>query len=114
MANKTITFTYDGKDYVLEFTRRTVQELEADGFRPNLVEEMPATYVPMLFAGAFKAHHRFTKQEVINDIYSNFPNKTDLLATLGEMYSAPILALMDEPDKGKEEDGKNIEWRVVE
>lgn len=112
MANKKITFNYDGKDYTLEFTRRTVQEMEADGFRPTLVEEMPATYVPMLFAGAFKAHHRFTKQEVINEIYETFPNKTDLLAALGEMYSAPILALMDEPDP-EEKEGKNIVWEVV-
>ena len=29
---KQLIFTYDGKDYTLEFTRRTVAEMEKKGF----------------------------------------------------------------------------------
>lgn len=65
---KQIIFTYEGKDYTLEYTRRTVQQMEAEGFVGEDVEKRPMTLLPALFAGAFKAHHRFVKQEVIDKI----------------------------------------------
>ena len=66
---KQIIFTYEGKDYTLEYTRRTVQQMEAEGFVTEDVQRKPMTLLPALFAGAFKAHHRFVKQEMIDKIY---------------------------------------------
>lgn len=105
---KQITFTYDGKDYTLEFTRRTVQMLEDEGFDPREVESKPMSRLPQLFAGAFKAHHRFVSQDTIDEIYSTLPNKSALMSRLGEMYSEPLNALLEEPT----EEGK-VNWTVT-
>ena len=82
---KQIIFTYEGKDYTLEYTRRTVQQMEAEGFVGEDVEKRPMTLLPALFAGAFKAHHRFVKQEVIDKIFAAMPDKETLIGKLSEM-----------------------------
>jgi hypothetical protein len=103
---KQIIFTYEGKDYTLEYTRRTVQQMEAEGFVTEDVQRKPMTLLPALFAGAFKAHHRFVKQEVIDKIYAAMPDKDTLISKLVEMYNEPLESLMDEPDT----DQGNVEW----
>lgn len=103
---KQIIFTYEGKDYTLEYTRRTVQQMEAEGFVTEDVQRKPMTLLPALFAGAFKAHHRFVKQEMIDKIYAAMPDKDTLISKLVEMYNEPLESLMDEPDI----DQGNVEW----
>ena len=103
---KQIIFTYEGKDYTLEYTRRTVQQMEAEGFVGEDVEKRPMTLLPALFAGAFKAHHRFVKQEVIDKIFAAMTDKETLIGKLSEMYNEPIMSLLDEPD----EKTGNVEW----
>ena len=76
---KQIIFTYDDKEYTLEYTRRTIKQMEDEGFIAKDIEEKPMTLLPALFAGAFKAHHRFVKQDVIDQIYENMPNKEKLI-----------------------------------
>ena len=66
---KQLVFTYKDKEYTLEFTRRTVTEMEKKGFVAAEVEAKPMSTLPALFEGAFLAHHRFEKKEVIDDIY---------------------------------------------
>jgi hypothetical protein len=105
---KQIKFTYDGVDYTLEFTRATIQQMENEGFVIDDVDRKPMTMIPKLFAGAFREHHRFTKQETISAIYDAMPNKEKLLKTLGEMYNEPMLSLIDEPEKSS----KNVNWEV--
>ena len=61
---KQIVFTYEGKEYTLEFTWRTVKQMEDEGFVAQDIDRKPMTLLPALFAGAFKAHHRFVKQDV--------------------------------------------------
>ena len=103
---KTINFTYEGKDYTLEFTRRTIRQMEDEGFVARNIDDRPMTLLPALFAGAFKAHHRFVKQDTIDAIYANTPNKDKLIEKLAEMYNEPILSLMEEP----EDTAKNVDW----
>ena len=103
---KTINFTYEGKDYTLEFTRRTIRQMEDEGFVARNIDDRPMTLLPALFAGAFKAHHRFVKQETIDAIYANMPNKDKLIEKLAEMYNEPIISLMQEP----EDTAKNVDW----
>ena len=105
--NRTITFEYNGKEYTLEFTRKTVQEMDREGFKVQDVDTYPATMIPKLFAGAFKAHHRHLKQPVIDEIFDSISNRYELIEKLAEMYMEPIQALMDEPD---EDTGKNVDW----
>lgn len=106
---KQLTFTYDGKDYTLEFTRRTVAEMEKKGFIASDITDKPMTTLPALFAGAFLAHHRFVKEDIINDIYSKLTKKEDLIGKLAEMYNEPIMALVEEP----EEDKGNVNWTAT-
>lgn len=106
---KQLIFTYDGKDYTLEFTRRTVAEMEKKGFIASDTTEKPMTTLPALFAGAFLAHHRFVKEDIINDIYSKLTKKEDLIGKLAEMYNEPILALVEEPEKAE----GNLDWTAT-
>ena len=104
--SKQLNFSYNGIEYTLEFTRRTVEQMEREGFVAEDMETKPMLMLPTLFAGAFKAHHRFTKREVIDEIYSKMPNKPELISKLAEMYSEPIKALLDDPDESE----GNVNW----
>lgn len=104
--SKQINFEYKGIEYTLEFTRRTVEQMEREGFVADDVKIKPMTALPTLFAGAFKAHHRFVKREVIDEIYSFMTNKAELISKLAEMYNEPLLALIDEPA----ESSGNLTW----
>ena len=103
---KQLKFTYEDKDYTLEFTRRTVTEMEKKGFVAAEVENKPMSTLPTLFAGAFLAHHRFVKQEVIDAIFAKMTNKQELIGKLAEMYNEPIMALVDEPEEAE----GNVDW----
>lgn len=104
--SKQLNFKYNGTEYTLEFTRRTVEQMEREGFVADDVKVKPMTTLPTLFAGAFKANHRFVKREVIDEIYSKMTNKGELISKLAEMYNEPLLALLDEPVESSE----NLTW----
>jgi hypothetical protein len=103
---KQLRFTYNNKDYVLEFTRRSVEQMEKKGFVASDIETKPMTVLPTLWAGAFLANHRFVKPEIIEEMFSKMTNKLDLIGKLAEMYNEPIMALIDEP----EESEGNLDW----
>lgn len=106
---KQLKFTYNDTEYTLEFTRRTVAEMEKKGFVASEVEQKPMSTLPALFEGAFLAHHRFVKKDVIDDIFTHMTDKTGLIGKLAEMYNEPIMALVEEP-KGSE---GNVNWTVT-
>lgn len=99
---------YDGKEYTLEYTRKSIEIMERQGFNVNDISEKPMTTLPALFAGAFLAHHKWVKKDVIDEIYNRLENKQDLLQKLTEMYNEPIEALFEEP---KESEG-NVSWEA--
>ena len=104
--SKQLTFDYKGTKYTLEYTRRTVEQMEKAGFVAEEIQTKPMLLLPQLFAGAFLAHHRFVKADVIDEIYSKMTNKSELIGKLAEMYNEPILALIDEPAESSE----NLTW----
>ena len=106
---KQLIFTFEDKEYTLEYTRRTVAEMEKKGFIASDITDKPMTTLPALFAGAFLAHHRFVKEDVINNIYTKLTKKEDLIGKLAEMYNEPIMALVEEP----EEDTGNVNWTAT-
>lgn len=106
---KQLIFTYEGKEYTLEFTRRTVAEMEKRGFIASDITNKPMTTLPELFAGAFLAHHRFVKRDVIDNIYSKLTKKEDLIGKLAEMYNEPILTLVEEPEEAE----GNLDWTAT-
>lgn len=103
---KTLTFEYEGIQYTLEFTRRTVSDMEKDGFIASDIDKMPMTIIPKLFEGAFLAHHRFTKKDVIQKIYDSITDKEGLIGKLAEMYNEPIMSLVAEPEASE----GNVVW----
>lgn len=103
---KQLKFTYEDKPYVLEFTRRTVAEMERKGFIAADVEDKPMSNLPALFSGAFLAHHRFVNQDTIDAIFASMTHKDKLIGKLAEMYNEPIMALIEEP----EESEGNTDW----
>ena len=108
MAAKNIVLTYEDKKYTLEFNRKTIRAMERQGFVASKLEDMPMSMIMHLFSGAFMMHHRNITENEVDKIYESIRNKEDFLAKLSEMYSDPIVALMDEP----EEDEGNAEWEA--
>lgn len=106
---KTISFSYDGKDYVLEFTRASVTQMQRSGFRASDITDRYMDVLPDLFAGAFLAHHPKVKRSQVSEIFDHFTNKTELVNKLAEMYNDPLEQLMAEPD---EDDEKNVKWEA--
>jgi len=105
-VSKSITFEYQNVSYTLEFTRKSIETMERQGFVAADIAEKPMLTLPTLFAGAFLAHHRYLKRETIDQIFYKLSNKQELIGKLAEMYNEPILALMDEP----EDNEGNVKW----
>ena len=104
--SKQLVFNYKGVDYTLEYTRKSVAAMEKQGFVANDITTKPMSILPELFAGAFIAHHRFVKREIIDEIFDKMTNKTELIGKLSEMYNEPIMTLINEPDEAE----GNVSW----
>lgn len=104
---KTIRVNYNGKDYVLEYTRESVETMEKRGFVLGDLASRPMSTLPELFSGAFLAHHKFLPEAVINDLFKKMTDKENLYVKLIEMYNETIETLLStETDP----DGKNATW----
>ena len=106
----TITDPTSGVTYTLEYTRKTVEIMERQGFVADDVVKKPMTLLPTLFAGAFLAHHRFVKRDVIDNLYARLTHKDELISHLAEMYNDPLVTLLEDPEQ---EDGEgNLSWKA--
>lgn len=105
---KQIKFVFKDKEYTLEYTRKSVETMEKRGFKLSDISDKPMSVLPDLFAGAFLAHHKFEKREVIDEIFTGLRNRDELFSTLVDMYNEPIVALMSEPN----DDEGNVNWTV--
>jgi len=105
---KTIEFNYEGVDYTLGFSRRSIEKMESDGFKLQDITDKPMSTIPALFRGAFLQHHRFTKQETIDAIFDHIADKDKLFERLAEMYNEPFETLLGET----EQDEGNLKWNA--
>ena len=103
---KTISFKFEGKDYVLEFNRKAIEMMERRGFIAEDAVKTPLTSLPVLLNGAFQMHHKGITLETKNKILDILKDTTGLIGKLMEMYNEPIVALIDDTDE------KNIEWEA--
>lgn len=108
MAAKTIILNHEGKEYTLEFNRKSIETMERQGFIATDINSKPMTTLPQLFAGAFLMHHRFLDRSIINDMLYKIKDKDAFIEKLSEMYNEPLVDLIDEP----EEDEGNIKWEA--
>lgn len=98
---KQLKFVYNDKEITLEYTRETIKQMEREGFVAAEITTKPMTTLPRLFAGAFKAHHKFgMKPKEIDEIFDRFTNKEALIEKLAEMYNEPMETLLDDVDEG--------------
>ena len=108
--NTKINLTYKDVPYVLEYDRMSIKTLEANGFVVEEFLKKPMSNIELAFAGAFIKHHRKTKQQIIDEIYSKCPNKEDLVHALVTMIQETYNSLFDDP----EDDAGNAKWEVVD
>lgn len=107
---KQLNFAHKNKEYTLEYTRESVKQMEREGFVASDIIEKPMLTLPKLFAGAFKAHHKFdTKQKQIDEIFELFKNKQALVEKLAEMYAEPMESLLDDDNI---DEGNAIAWEA--
>ena len=107
---KTMTVEREGAKYTLEFTRKSIETMEKQGFVIGDIKSKPMSTLPSLFAGAFLAHHRFVKKDVIDAIFETIPKKDEFLEKLAEMYSEPFEALLDEPEESEGNSTWEANW----
>lgn len=102
-----IVLTHENKEYVLEYNRQTVRQMEGQGFVLDEITSKPVTMIPMLFEGAFIKNCRGTKRKTISEIYDGIADKTGLLEVLMEMYADTLSTLTEDNSEG------NVSWAIV-
>lgn len=107
---KQITFEYENRNYTLEFTRNSVRTMENNGFKISEIKDKPITLLPEFFAGAFIAHHKYVKRNLIDKMFDDMSDKDGLIATLSDMYNETLISLMGGED---EEKAGNISWKAI-
>lgn len=105
--SKTISFEYEDKEYVLEYTLRTAGQANEDGFILEQLGEKPALMIPKLVYWAFVRHNKGITRKKTEEIYKWIRDKSGFLSTLGEMYAEAVNALVD-----SDEDEGNANWAV--
>ena len=94
---KTLSFTYNGKDYTLEYDRNSAaiadesfKELESLETNP----EKALVIIPKLWRCAFIKHHSDLSTEEIDEIYEKIEGKDEaLIVALVELYAEPLMTL---------------------
>ena len=105
-----ITDPDTGHEYTLEFTRASVRKCEAAGLDINLAASKSMTLIPLLFWGAFQAHHKNIKQETTDKIlFDGLGGLSDEeIAYLAELYAEPFKALIVTDDEGTGENPRKM------
>ena len=111
-----ITITYKKQDYVLEYSRNSVKQMEQQGFVLDQVSDKPATMIPMLVYGAFVKNNKGIKRSMVDEIYKNVvdkvggENEDGFIQVLLEMYAETVNSLtMNTP----EDEGNAATWKVT-
>lgn len=91
-----ITDPENGKEYTLEFSRKTVVKTEQAGLDVNCLESKSMTMIPLLFWGAFLMHHpHMTKEQTDTILFDGLGGLNDEeMGYLGKLYAAPFQTLI--------------------
>ena len=85
-----------GREYTLEYSRRTVAKAERAGLDINKIDTAPMTMIPLLFWGAFLMHHpSMTKEQTDAILFDGLKGLGEAeVAYLGKLYSEPFRTLV--------------------
>lgn len=104
-----ITLTHNDKEYTLEYSRQSVKTMEQQGFVLDEISSKPMTMIPLMFQGAFIKNHKGIKRNLMDEIYKDIHNRSELMEALMEMYADTLSSLMDDST----EDSGNVTWSLV-
>lgn len=98
-----ITDPDNGKEYTLEFNRKSVAKTEQAGLDVNKMESQSMTMIPLLFWGAFQMHHPYMNREQTDKILFDGLGglEGEEMEHLGKLYAEPFQALIATDEEGK-------------
>lgn len=96
-----ITDPEEGREYTLEYSRKTVAKTEQAGLDVNRLESQSMTMIPLLFWGAFLMHHPYmTREQTDKILFDGLGGlNEDELGYLGKLYAAPFESLIASEDE---------------
>lgn len=109
VMNTKISFEYEGKNYVLEYNRKSIENMERLGFSVSEFQDKPMLMLPLAFKGLFFKNHKYEKQNTIDAIFDKFNKKSELIDTIATMLNETYSSLTD----NTEENEGNIDWKIV-
>ena len=97
-----ITDPDEGREYTLEFSRKTVAKTEQAGLDVNRLESASMTMIPLLFWGAFLMHHpHMTREQTDKILFDGLGGlNEEEMAYLGKLYAAPFQTLIASEGEG--------------
>lgn len=98
-----ITDPDEGREYTLEFSRKTVARAEQAGLKIDDIDSKTMTMIPLLFWAAFLMHHpHMTKEQTDKILFDGMGGiSKEELEHLGRLYVEPLKTLVSsEEDKG--------------
>lgn len=110
-----ITIEYQKNEYILEFSRAAVKQMEQQGFILDKIAEQPMTMVPLLVYGAFAKNHKGIKRSLVDEIYEHIADKigdgeNGFIHALLEMYAETVNTLTDNDSV---DEGNRAVWKVT-
>jgi hypothetical protein len=97
-----ITDPEGGREYTLEFSRKTVVKAEQAGLDINQLESKSMTMIPLMFWGAFLMHHpHMTREQTDKILFEGLGGLSgEEMAYIGKLYAAPFQTLISSEDEG--------------
>lgn len=97
-----ITDPDEGREYTLEYSRRTVAKTEQAGLDINKLESASMTMIPLLFWGAFLMHHpHMTRDQTDKILFEGLGGLNEEEMTyLGKLYAEPFQTLIASEENG--------------
>lgn len=91
-----ITDPDEGREYTLEFSRKTVEKTERAGLDVNKIESASMTMIPIMFWGAFLMHHPYMTQAQTDKILFDGLGglSAEEMTYLGKLYAQPFETLI--------------------
>lgn len=103
---------FEGREFTLEFNRKTVMKAEKAGLNLQEIDSKPMTMVGIMFWAAFLYHHPWITQEQTDKILDEQFGGVEGLGTiendegenlvthLGRLYSEPFSTLIPSDEEG--------------
>lgn len=90
----------NGKEYTLEFSRKSVVKAEQAGLEINALDTKSMTMIPLLFWGAFIMHHPYiTRDQTDKILFEGLGGLNEEEMTyLGKLYAEPFQTLIASED----------------